>query len=115
MADESLVCLDKTWQFLQTFIITFKIKYNFWGLIKLYSDILLFIFISTTYFIKFSIYLCSNFFVFKGYLLLCQSVLSLNPDDLFSQSLQSSKGLLTLCVCVRARARMHACVHGRGK
>jgi hypothetical protein len=35
-ADESLVCSDKTCQFLQTCIITFRNKYNF------YSDILLF-------------------------------------------------------------------------
>jgi hypothetical protein len=27
--DESLVCSDKTWRFLQTCIITFKNKYNF--------------------------------------------------------------------------------------
>jgi hypothetical protein len=29
-AVESLVFSDKTWQFLQTCIITFKNKYNFW-------------------------------------------------------------------------------------
>jgi hypothetical protein len=28
-ANESLVCSDETWQFLQTCIITFKNKYNF--------------------------------------------------------------------------------------
>jgi hypothetical protein len=29
-SDESLVCSDKTWQFLQTCNISFKNKYNFW-------------------------------------------------------------------------------------
>jgi hypothetical protein len=29
-ADEARVCSDKTWRFLQTRIVTFKDKYNFW-------------------------------------------------------------------------------------
>jgi hypothetical protein len=66
-ADESLVCSDKTWQFLQSCVITFKNKYNFWVfyrwiyLLSLYSFsitaleqyFLLYILISTTYFIQF--------------------------------------------------------------
>jgi hypothetical protein len=74
-ADESLVCSDKTWQFLQNYIITFKNKYYFWVFYwwinvlsffkwRLYRDILLFIFISTTHIIKFLIYLCSKLLFF---------------------------------------------------
>jgi hypothetical protein len=59
----------------------------------LYSDIFLFIFISTIYVIKFSIYLCSQFFFF-GYLLLYESRLSLNPVDLSPQLLPIREGLL---------------------
>jgi hypothetical protein len=72
-ADESLVCSEKTGQFLQTCIITFKNEYKFWVFcwwvyfffivfnLKLCSYIF---FISTTYIIKFSIYLFPKFFVF---------------------------------------------------
>jgi hypothetical protein len=64
----ALVRSDKTWQSLETCIITFKNKRSFWvfyrriNVVPL-SHILLFIFIGTTYIIKFSIYLCSKPFL----------------------------------------------------
>jgi hypothetical protein len=76
-----------------------KTKYNFWIFYRwinvlsfysfkqrLYSDILLFIFIRSTYVIKFSIYLCFSSFG----AIFC----FINPDDLFPQLLEISEGLL---------------------
>jgi hypothetical protein len=67
-ADESLVCSDKTWQFLQTCIITFENKVQPLSLLSMNKCIVflqllnkgsmmifLLIFISTTYIIKFSV------------------------------------------------------------
>jgi hypothetical protein len=39
--DKSLVCSDKTWLFLQTSIITFNSKYNFWVFYR-WTDVLSF-------------------------------------------------------------------------
>jgi hypothetical protein len=80
-ADVSFVCLYKTWQLLQTCVITHKNKYildlqsmNKYIVFISFNNgsIVIFIFISTAYIIKFSIYLYSKFFVFvfSGYLLL---------------------------------------------
>jgi hypothetical protein len=68
----------KKWQFLQTCIITFKNKYNFWVFyrwinvlsfllfLNKYTTVIVFkcISISTTFIVKLSIYLCSLSFLF---------------------------------------------------
>jgi hypothetical protein len=55
---------------------------------RLHSDCFLFIFISTTFIFKFSIYFCSNFLCLLGLFFFT------NPDDLPHQLIRIREGLL---------------------